>query len=155
MPREHGYALDLTWVGNTGTGTSGYRDYSRELLIEFDGKPLLSASADPAFFGDASLHNPEDLLLASLAACHLLSYLALAARADIVVVSYRDHASGTMAENGWGGGRFTEVVLRPQVVVADVAHVAAATALHDDAHAACYIASSVNFPVEHRAVVTA
>lgn len=155
MAREHRYALRVTWTGNTGTGTSGYRDYSREHLVEVDGKPLLSASADPAFFGDPSLHNPEELILAALSSCHLLSYLALAARAGIVVLTYHDQPTALMAEEGWGGGRFTKAVLRPQVTVADHSQIEAATALHDQAHESCFVAASVNFPVEHEPAVTA
>ncbi len=153
VTREHSYALDLVWTGNTGSGTSGYRDYRREYVITADGKPSLTGSADRAFFGDPALHNPEDLLVAALSSCHLLSYLALAARAGIVVTSYRDHAEGMMAENGWGGGRFTKVVLRPDVVVAEAADVGRATELHEDAAKACFVAASVNFPVEHEPVV--
>lgn len=155
MARDHHYALDVLWTGNAGTGTSGYRDYSREQLIVVDGKPTLSASADPAFFGDPALHNPEELLLAALSTCHLLSYLALAARAGVTVTSYRDHATATMAENGWGGGRFTRVVLHPEVVVADPATIERATTLHHDANQACFVAASVNFPVDHEPVVRA
>ena len=153
--RAHSYALDLAWTGNTGTGTSGYRDYRREYVITMNGKPPLTASADRAFFGDPALHNPEDLLLAALSSCHLLSYLALAARAGIVVTSYHDSASGTMHENGWGGGQFTTVVLRPRVTVADSADVERAFELHSEAAKQCYIAASVNFPVEHEPTVVA
>jgi organic hydroperoxide reductase OsmC/OhrA len=153
--KSHRYALDLQWTGNTGSGTSGYRDYRREHVITIDGKPPLTVSADRAFFGDPALTNPEELLLAALSSCHLLSYLAVAARAGIVVTAYQDHADGTMAENGRGGGRFTQVVLRPQVTVARAADIDAATALHHDAAAQCYIAASVNFPVEHEPIVTA
>ncbi len=153
--REHRYETDLVWTGNTGTGTSGYRDYRREYVLTSAGKPPLTGSADRAFFGDPGLPNPEDLLLAALSSCHLLSYLALAARAGIVVVAYRDHADGVMAENGWGGGRFTRVTLRPDVVVADAGDVERAVALHEDAARACYIAASVNFPVGHEPTVHA
>jgi organic hydroperoxide reductase OsmC/OhrA len=147
--RSHRYALELEWTGNTGSGTSGYRDYRRDHVISVEGKPPLTGSADRAFFGDPALHNPEDLLLAALSSCHALSYLALAARAGIVVTAYQDHADGTMEENGWGGGRFTQVVLHPQVTVARVEDVERATALHHDASKQCYVAASVNFPVEH------
>jgi organic hydroperoxide reductase OsmC/OhrA len=154
MTAEHHYELDLQWTGNTGTGTSGYRAYRRDYVVSAAGKPPLAGSADRAFFGDPALYNPEDLLVASLSSCHLLSYLALAARAGIVVRSYRDHAAGTMSENGWGGGRFTRVTLRPRVVVADPQDIPRATALHDEAARGCFVAASVNFPVEHQPVVS-
>lgn len=152
---EHRYALTSVWTGNTGTGTSGYRDYRRDVSIEVDGKPELLASADKPFRGDPSRWNPEDMLLASLSECHLLSYLHACVTAGVVVVSYRDHASGTMRENGAGGGAFVEVMLRPEVVVADASMVAAAEHAHAQANEWCFIANSVNFPVRHEATVTA
>lgn len=152
---EHHYALTATWTGNRGSGTSGYRDYSRDVTIEIDGKPELLASADKPFRGDASRWNPEDMLLAALSECHLLSYLYACVKAGVVVESYRDAATGIMREDGAGGGAFVEVTLRPQVVVAEESMIAAAERAHEQAHEWCYIANSVNFPVRHEATVTA
>ncbi|HRP00491.1 MAG TPA: OsmC family protein, partial [Flavobacteriales bacterium] len=111
----HRYALTLDWTGNRGAGTSTYEGYSREHVVRISGKPDLVGSADPMFRGDPTLHNPEDLLLAALSQCHLLTYLALCARARINVLSYRDRAEGTLMLTKDGGGQFTEVVLRPEV----------------------------------------
>lgn len=152
---DHYYALTATWTGNTGTGTSGYRDYARDVTIEVTGKPTLLASADKPFRGDPSRWNPEDLLLASLSECHLLSYLHACVTAGVVVVSYRDHATGLMREDGAGGGSFVEVTLRPEVVVAAASMVDAAERAHAQANAWCFIANSMNFPVRHEATVTA
>lgn len=151
---EHRYALTATWTGNAGVGTSGYRDYRRDVTIEVEGKPALLASADKPFRGDASRWNPEDLLLASLSECHLLSYLHACVTAGVVVVSYRDRASGMMRENGAGGGAFVEVLLRPEVVVAEATMVDAAQRAHAQANEWCFIANSMNFPVRHQASVT-
>lgn len=151
---EHAYELTATWTGNLGTGTSGYRDYSRDVTIEIAGKPNLLASADKPFRGDPARWNPEDLLLASLSQCHLLSYLYACVVAGVTVVSYRDRATGTMTEDGRGGGSFTDVLLRPEVQVADAAMVPAAQRAHEQAHDWCFIANSMNFPVRHEAVVT-
>ena len=152
---EHHYAVTSTWTGNTGTGTSGYREYGRDVTIEIEGKPTLLASADKPFRGDPTRWNPEDLLLASLSECHLLSYLHACVTAGVVVVSYRDAAVGTMREDGAGGGSFTEVTLRPEVVVADASMIDAAEQAHAQANAWCFIANSMNFPVRHEATVTA
>ncbi|MGB3373570.1 MAG: OsmC family protein [Microbacterium sp.] len=151
---EHRYALTTTWTGNRGTGTSGYRDYARDVTIAVDGKPELLASADKPFRGDPTRWNPEDLLLAALSECHLLSYLHACATVGVVVISYRDEATGTMREDGRGGGAFAEVVLRPRVTVADAAMLEAAERAHEQAHDWCFIANSVNFPVHHEATVT-
>jgi organic hydroperoxide reductase OsmC/OhrA len=154
MAGPHEYRLHLDWTGAAGGGTTSYAAYSREHAVAIAGKTSLRLSADPHFRGDRALHNPEELLVAALSSCHLLSYLALAARARIHVVAYEDEASGTMVEQG-GGGRFTEVILRPRVTIAPGADAALALRLHDQAHHDCYIASSTNFPVRHEAVVVA
>lgn len=146
---EHTYELALEWTGNTGTGTSGYRDYSRDVTAEGPaGKPPLLLSADRPFRGDPQRWNPEELLVAALSECHLLSFLHMAARRGVVVVAYEDRPLGTMRQEGVGG-RFTRVLLRPRVTVTDAAHVELVPGLHAEAAAACFIASSVSFPVDH------
>ena len=153
--REHRYETVVEWTGNTGTGTSAYRAYERrhEITAPGTGKPPIPGSSDPAFRGDATRWNPEELLLAALSACHKLSYLHLCATAGVIVVGYVDRAEGVMAEDGAGGGRFLRAVLRPVVTVSPGSDLALAHALHERAHALCFIASSVNFPVTHEAEV--
>lgn len=151
---QHHYQVDVNWTGNRGTGTSGYRDYGREHEIRIAGKPTLAGSSDPTFRGDASKHNPEDMLVTALSTCHMLSYLHQAVLAGVVVTAYVDSAEGRM-ETGEHGGRFTEVVLRPMVTITAASDPAKAEAAHEPAHHACFIANSVNFPVrcEPRIVV--
>lgn len=144
----HEYRVGVEWRGNRGTGTSGYREYGRELLIHAANKEPLEGSADPTFHGNAERWNPEELLVAALAQCHMLSYLHMAVRAGVVVIGYTDEASGAMQQQGLGGA-FTEVVLRPRVTVADASMVTAARAAHAGAREHCFIANSVNFPVRH------
>ncbi len=153
--RSHSYDVTTTWTGNTGSGTSGYRDYTRALEVSTAGRETLPGSSDPAFRGDPTRWNPELLLLAALGECHLLSYLHVCVEAGVVVTAYRDEASATMAEDGRGGGRFTGAVLRPRVTVADVSMVGPATDLHAEASARCFIAASVGFPVRHEPEVVA
>jgi organic hydroperoxide reductase OsmC/OhrA len=150
--RQHQYAIDIAWTGNTGTGTSSYRAYERSHTISAAGKPPIAGSSDPHFRGDAARYNPEDMLVASLSTCHMLSYLHVCAVAGIVVVAYEDHATGTMEETSDGGGHFTEVVLHPVVTITDAARMAEANQLHHKAHQLCFIASSCNFPVRHEPV---
>jgi organic hydroperoxide reductase OsmC/OhrA len=154
MTRQHTYDTVITWTGNRGAGTSGYRDYGRDHEVDADGRGTIAGSADPAFRGDKARWNPEQLLVVSLSQCHMLWYLHLCAAAGVVVTGYVDHASGTMAETG-DSGRFTEVVLRPQVTVASPDMVEAAERLHADAHRACFVANSVNFPVRHEPAIGA
>lgn len=141
------------WTGNRGTGTSGYRDYDRAVTLSIDGKPALAASSDKPFRGDPTRWNPEDLLLSALSECHLLSYLHACVTAGVVVVAYTDDATGTMREDGRGGGAFAEVVLRPRVVVAEESMREAAFEAHAQANAWCFIANSVNFPVRHEPTI--
>ena len=147
--RQHTYTVTIAWTGNTGSGTAGYRSFERAHDIIAAGKPVIAGSSDPAFRGDAGRWNPEDLLLASVAACHKLWYLHLCSDAGVIVTDYRDTADGTMVEDPAGGGRFTRITLRPAVTIAAGSDAATAERLHADAHAKCFIANSLNFPVDH------
>ncbi|MCE0766596.1 OsmC family protein [Pseudonocardia kujensis] len=153
MARTHDYAVTVRWTGDEGSGTAGYRSYSRAHDVVAGGKPVLAGSADPAFLGDPARWNPEELLVAALAQCHMLSYLALCARQGVVVTGYSDAAEGTMEESATHGGHFTGVVLRPRVRVADEAMRHKAESLHHEAAETCFIANSVDFPVHHHPVV--
>ena len=151
-PHQHHFACHLLWTGADRGGTTGYDRYSREVRVDVEGKPPLALSAAPAFRGDGALHNPEDLLVAALSSCHFLSYAALCARSGIEVVAYEDDATGTM-DRVDGVTRFTEVVLRPRVTLAPGADADKARALHERAHAICFIASSVDFDVRNEPTI--
>ena len=145
--KDHVYRVTVEWTGNRGRGTQTYSGYDREHRISAGGKPAIAGSSDPAFHGDATRWNPEDLLLASIAACHKLWYLHLCSAARISVISYRDEAEATMTEEASGAGRFVGATLRPDIVIEAGGDVAKAIALHHDAHKYCFIANSVNFPI--------
>jgi organic hydroperoxide reductase OsmC/OhrA len=145
--KTHTYSCNVTWTGNTGTGTSSYRAYSRDHLIGGPGKPDLPGSSDPAFRGDGKRYNPEELLVASLSTCHMLWYLHLAADAKVTVVAYADTPVATMVEDAAKGGWFTGATLRPRVTITRDSDAARARELHHAAHEKCYVANSVNFPV--------
>nr|WP_297524934.1 OsmC family protein [uncultured Roseateles sp.] len=149
--REHKYPVTVTWTGNAGTGTSGYKAYRRDHAIESAGKPPIPGSSDPTFLGDKTRWNPEDLLVASTSACHKLWYLHLCAEAGIAVLAYVDEAEGTMVEGE--KGRFTQIVLRPRVTVRAGDDVELAQRLHHQAHEQCFIANSLNFPVRCEASI--
>lgn len=149
MNGQHTYTITINWTGNTGQGTSNYRAYDRSHTIIATHKAGISGSADPAFRGDKTKYNPEDLLVASLSACHMLSYLHLCAVAGVIVTAYIDNAAGTMVETPDGGGHFTEVTLNPIVTVPESSMVDKANELHKKANELCFIANSVKFPVHH------
>lgn len=144
---QHTYEVRVAWTGNDGQGTKTYKSYRRDHVIQAAGKPDIPGSSDPTFRGDAARYNPEELLVASLSACHMLWYLHLCAVNHITVVDYQDAASGLMEEAADGSGQFTRVVLRPKVKIF-AGDPAKARALHHDAHRLCFIARSVSFPVE-------
>lgn len=145
--KEHSYYLNLQWTGNRGEGTTNYRAYDRAYQIEASGKPIIFGSSDPAFRGDKNKYNPEELLVAAISSCHLLWYLHLCADAGVVVIDYSDRPLGKMSETQNGGGKFTEVILKPQVTIATESSKDRATQLHHKAHEFCFIANSVNFPI--------
>jgi organic hydroperoxide reductase OsmC/OhrA len=154
MASVHHFAATVTWTGNQETGTSTYRAYSRNHEVSGDGKlVVIPGSSDPAFRGDKSRYSPEDLLVASLSACHMLWVLHLCAEAKITVVEYIDTASGIMALNPDGSGQFSEVVLRPRITVLESGREEDVLTVNEKAHRLCFIARSVNFPVRHEPTV--
>lgn len=151
--RQHRYAVRLGWTGNLGTGTSGYKAYSRDHELTAGAKPAIPATSDPAFRGDPARWNPEEMLVGALSSCHQLWYLHLCSVAGIVVTAYSDEAEGVMEEDADGAGQFTAVVLRPRVTLAAGSDAEKAMALHHDAAQKCFIGRSVNFPVRHEPTV--
>jgi organic hydroperoxide reductase OsmC/OhrA len=165
LSKWHSYRVSVSWTGNRGQGTAGYQAYDRSHEVTAGrsdaaaddspgpGPQPITGSSDPAFRGDRGGWNPEQLLTAALSQCHMLWYLHMCAVAGVVVTGYRDDAVGTVAEDADGGGRFTEVVLRPRVTVSSRDMIEKAAGLHREAHEKCFIARSVNFPVRHEPVV--
>ena len=149
MSGQHNYQATIQWTGNKGTGTDNFRNYERSHQIIIENKSDISGSSDPAFRGDKTKHNPEDLLVSSLSACHMLTYLHLCAVAGVIVTDYIDNATGIMVDTSNGGGQFTEVTLNPIVTVKEQSMVDKANELHKKANELCFIAKSVNFPVKH------
>jgi len=152
MSKSHTYRATIRWTGNTGTGTSAYKAYERSHTISIHGKPDILGSSDPIFRGEKNKYNPEELLVGAISGCHMLWYLHVCADNGIIVVDYNDQAVGTLAENSDGSGQFSEVILHPEVTVKESWMIEKANALHDDAHRMCFIARSMNFPVQHQPV---
>jgi organic hydroperoxide reductase OsmC/OhrA len=151
--KQHTYSVQLEWTGNDGEGTSSYKSYRRDHVMFCEGKPEVPASSDPSFRGDRTRYNPEELLVASLSSCHMLWYLHLCAVNKVTVLEYQDAAVGTMEERPSGSGAFIRVLLRPAVTVRAGDDRDKAMSLHHEAHQMCFIANSVNFPVEVEAEI--
>lgn len=154
MTNDHHYKLQLRWDGDPAIGTASYATYDRRFCVLVEGKPALAGSADPMFRGDRTLHNPEDLFVAAISSCHMLSYLALCARSDVRVVSYHDDARARLRLQSEGGGRFEHVALHPRVQIAAGCDVARAVELHERAHDTCFIASSCGITITCEPTVT-
>lgn len=150
----HAYSARLVWEGTQERGRPSL-DYRRDYRLVVAGKPELPGSASSAFRGDSTRHDPEDLMLAAVAACHMLFYLGLCARQGVCVLSYEDEAGGTLRLEPDGGGRFTEILLRPVVTIDRAEDIALATRLHDVAHERCFIANSCSTPIRHAATIRA
>lgn len=148
--KKHNYQISVEWTGNEGNGTLNYKSFKRNHTIQAAGKyDGIAGSSDPAFLGDKSRYNPEDLFLSSLSACHMLWFLHLCSVHKIVVTAYLDKATGVMEETDNGSGRFTEVTLNPQVKVSEVNMIEKANQLHEEANKMCFIANSCNFKIGH------
>lgn len=152
MAREHKFIAELTWTGSGQGPAVTYDQYSREWTFRQDERTDLVGTAAVPYRGVPDLRNPEDLLLASVSACHCLTFLAEAVMAKISVISYTDQCEATMKIQD-GRMRITEVVLRPVVTISggDEARV---EQLHQKAHDGCFIANSVKFPIVVEPVTT-
>jgi organic hydroperoxide reductase OsmC/OhrA len=150
LSKIHSYRLTTVWTGNNGSGTSEYKAYSRSHSLMIEGKPEIKLSSDPSFLGDKSLHNPEELFLASLSGCQMLWYLHLCSVNKITVTEYSDYAEGEMTENDDGTGCFESVTLKPKIIIKEAGKKKLAMELHSEANKYCFIANSSNFKVLHQ-----
>ncbi|MDJ0612048.1 MAG: OsmC family protein [Rhizobiaceae bacterium] len=149
MAKKHDFPSRIVWTGNRGTGTSAYRDYDRTWDMALEGKVVLSCSNDPLLGGDPSKYNPEDMMIASIASCHMLWYLHLCSQAGVTVVAYEDNPIGIGESEPDGTGRFLEAILKPKITITAESDPEKALSLHDEIHKYCFIARSINFPVRY------
>ncbi len=133
----HRYPLHLSWTGNTLDAT-----YSRSGTVTNPGKHPLSVSSAPEYAGDPARWNPEDLLGSALSTCHMLTFLALCAKAKVEVVDYKDQAEAVL-DTVDKVTRITQVHLRPVIRVARGTSMAKVLDLFEKAHKYCFVANSV------------
>jgi organic hydroperoxide reductase OsmC/OhrA len=160
LAQTHIYRSQLSWQGSTADGYESYDRSHRVALPPAHNDILLSA--DPTFLGQAELANPEQLLLAAASSCQLLSLLALAARARVEVLAYRDEAEAIMPEDARPMPimpedarpmRITRVTLRPRITVAPGTDAARLARLIKRAHEECFIANTLNAEIVVEPVV--
>lgn len=154
MNKRHSYCTCVRWTGNEGVGTQNYSAYSRNHDLIVANKKAIQCSSDKAFSGDATRHNPEEMLVYALSSCHMLWYLHLCSVEGVIVLEYTDCAEGIMKENLDGSGQFEQVVLKPNIKIKANNTVQKALLLHEKAHTYCFIANSVNFKVSCEPTIT-
>lgn len=147
------YQITLSYPANAGQAMPPDAEYSRNSAIQSEGKHVVAASSPASYGGDSTRYNPEELMLMSLAQCHMLTYLAIAAKKQLKVLRYEDRAVGQLGVGKVGGigieGKLSmqQVTLHPRVTVAKGTNLDDARNIHIKAHANCFMANSVNFPV--------
>ncbi len=139
--------IEVNWRRKTTDFT--YETYDRTHVVRFEGGQTLEASSAPEFLGRAECANPEEMLAAALASCHMLTYLAIAARSRWTVESYEDRAVAQLEKNEKGKLAVTKVTLRPRVAHsgANAPTPEQQRSAHEKAHANCFIANSVRCEV--------
>lgn len=155
MSTNHSFTLVLNWQAKSTDELANNPKSTRNHQITIPGKPMLPLSAAKAFKGDAALYNPEDLLLSSLASCHMMAYLYCCSQEKLAVISYRDNAEAILEVRPDGSGFISQVVLKPVVIIADAKQIELALSLHSKANKLCFIANSCNFPITHQASCSA
>lgn len=147
MTSQHSFRMRLEWEPNVGR--EGVSDsYSKNYKLQGEGdKQYIVGSSASVFQGDDNRYNPEELLIGSLASCHMLWFLYLAKLAEITIISYEDEPQGILELSG-SYGHFTEITLMPQIVILEEDKIEEARHLQEKAHQKCYIANSVNFNVK-------
>ena len=137
------HRIDLDWA--RGDHAFTHEGFSREHVVCFSGGQTVRNSSAPDYFGDAALSNPEELLIAALSSCHMLTFLAIAAKRGYVVDQYRDAAIGILEKNPEGKLAVTRVTLAPVITFGGDKQPSEeeTAALHERAHKHCIIANSV------------
>lgn len=151
--KTHRYNAQIAWTGAGEEGTKNYKSYERLYNVNIEGKPTVAGSSDPSFRGDPVRHNPEDMLVASVSACHMLWYLHLCSVSRVIVTSYIDDAEGVMEEDKRGSGRFTKIILRPRIKITADSDITKAEEAHHKANEMCFIANTLNCPISHEPTI--
>ncbi len=151
MADAHTFEITLTYPADATQAMLPAANFSRNSRLRAGDKHEVDAASPATFGGDDSRYNPEELLLMSLAQCHMLTFLAIAAKKQLTILAYEDRATGALGIGGAVGvpGKMSmqSVTLHPRVKVAKGTNLADANNIHVKAHANCFIANSVNFPV--------
>ncbi len=150
MIDAHVFEITLTYPADATQAMPPNANFSRNNIMRSAAKHEVAASSPAAYGGDDTRYNPEELLLMSLSECHMLTYLAIAAKKQMTIVRYEDRATGHLGVGEFGlAGKISmqQVTLHPRITVASATNLDEARAIHTKAHANCFIANSVNFPL--------
>ena len=150
MSDDHTFEATVRWPADPAQKLPPDPAFSRNAELGSPGHPPIPGSSPTVFGGDASRYNPEELVAISLAHCHMLTYLAIAAKKKISVLSYEDRATSVLGKDPQSGKmKLLSTKLRPRVTVARGTNLDDARAMHAKAHEHCFVANSVNFSVEN------
>ncbi|MBK6980086.1 MAG: OsmC family protein [Betaproteobacteria bacterium] len=148
MSDTHTFEATVRWPADPAQKLPPDPAFSRNAELGSPGHPPLPGSSPTVFGGDASRYNPEELVTLALAHCHMLTYLAVAAKKKMAVLAYEDRATAVLAKDpATGKMKIVSAELRPRVTVARGTNLDDARAMHAKAHEHCFVANSVNFPV--------
>lgn len=147
IKNSHQYHLELNWTGNLQEDNI---KNDRRYEVNIQGKPTIHGSADKPFHGDPEKYNPEDLLMASLSACHMMSFFYVCRKREIQILSYKDEAEGVLSLNPDGSGQFDKATLKQQVTVAGWPDDLSVDEVNKQASKLCFIKNSINFPVDYQ-----
>jgi organic hydroperoxide reductase OsmC/OhrA len=144
----HRFELTVQWDSVAGEASSARDRVRRRHTVSHPGKADIEGSSAPAFFGEAERWNPEELLLAALSQCHMLTFFYLASQEGLTITDYVDTPEAVLDTNTDGSGNISEVTLKPRLSI-QAGFTGSLEALHQRASELCFIARSVNFPVRH------
>ena len=148
MSDNHHFEATVRWPAESTQKLPPDPAFSRNAILGSPGHADVPGSAPTVFGGDATRYNPEELVTLALAHCHMLTYLALAAKKRVAVLAYEDRATVELGKDPVSGKmKLLSAQLRPKVTVARGTDVNEALAMHAKAHEYCFVANSVNFPV--------
>ena len=149
----HKFIAHLDWKKKTENELKNNRKSVKNHQVTVKDKQPLLLSAAKSFKGDDQLYNPEDLLLSSLASCHMMSYLYCCSKYQIDVINYTDNAEAVLEVNPDGSGKIIQAILNPIVTIRDEKHLKQAINLHQEARQLCFIANSCNFEILHFPII--
>jgi len=152
MEKQHSYEVPIKWTDSNNTCRNNHTVHDTELEVEGLEEIPIPGSSEPTFSGHRLRQNPEELFVASISSCYMLWFLHLCEDNGVIIVEYKDNATGTIIKSANSGGFFKEVLLTPRVTLMVESMIKLAESLHQEAIGVCFIAQSCNFPIHYQPI---